>query len=253
MMSKSDPPPSSSPKESGGLCLLIDTSSYLFRAYHAVADLHTRGGSPTGAIYGVVSMLRKLLRQYPAQFAACVMDTKEKTFRHRLFPKYKANRPPMDPELAAQIAPVGEFVRAMGFAQVAQDGLEADDLIASLVPLIRAQKITVIISSGDKDLTQLVGEGVTMVDSLREKFTMRKACAKNSASPRRRLRIIWRWSATLPTTFRALIKSAPKPPPSGSPNSEPWIICSRIRKAFRAPPGKICESPPKKHCRWRVN
>ena len=172
MMSKSDPPPppSSSPKESGGLCLLIDTSSYLFRAYHAVADLHTRGGSPTGAIYGVVSMLRKLLRQYPAQFAACVMDTKEKTFRHRLFPKYKANRPPIDPELAAQIAPVGEFVRAMGFAQVAQDGLEADDLIASLVRLIRAQKITVIISSGDKDLTQLVGEGVTMVDSLREKI-----------------------------------------------------------------------------------
>ena len=172
MMSKSDPPPppSSSPKESGGLCLLIDTSSYLFRAYHAVADLHTRGGSPTGAIYGVVSMLRKLLRQYPAQFAACVMDTKEKTFRHRLFPKYKANRPPIDPELAAQIAPVGEFVRAMGFAQVAQDGLEADDLIASLVRLIRAQKITVIISSGDKDLTQLVGEGVTMVDSLRDKI-----------------------------------------------------------------------------------
>jgi DNA polymerase-1 len=144
--------------------LLVDGSSYLYRAYHALqrADLRNRKGEPTGAIYGVLNMLRRLLKDAPADYAACVFDAKGKTFRDDLYPDYKANRPPMPEDLAAQIAPLKEAIDALGWPRLEIEGVEADDVIGTLARRAERDGLKVVIASGDKDLAQLVNPAVTI-------------------------------------------------------------------------------------------
>ena len=139
--------------------LLIDGSNYLFRAYHALPDLRTSAGEPTGAIKGFVSMLGAVRNLVKPDYAACVFDAKGKTFRSGIYPEYKANRPPMPEDLAAQIAPIHDFVRAMGWVLIEKQGVEADDVIGTLALRAKAEGIRSFIATGDKDLNQLVEDG----------------------------------------------------------------------------------------------
>jgi len=144
--------------------LLVDGSSYLYRAFHALqrADLRNRKGEPTGAIYGVINMLRRLHKETPADYSACVFDAKGKTFRDEAYPQYKANRPPMPDDLAAQIAPLKETIAALGWPLLEIEGVEADDVIGTLARQAEREGVRVIIASGDKDLTQLVNPVITI-------------------------------------------------------------------------------------------
>jgi DNA polymerase-1 len=144
--------------------LLVDGSSYLYRAFHALqrADLRNRKGEPTGAIYGVINMLRRLHKETPADYSACVFDAKGRTFRDEVYPQYKANRPPMPDDLAAQIAPLKETIAALGWPLLEIEGVEADDVIGTLARQAERQGLRVIIASGDKDLTQLVNPAITI-------------------------------------------------------------------------------------------
>ncbi|MGD8788361.1 MAG: DNA polymerase I, partial [Burkholderiales bacterium] len=146
--------------------LLIDGSSYLYRAFHAMPDLRNKDGEPTGAIYGVINMLRRLRRETAADYIACVFDAKGKTFRDDLYSEYKANRPPMPDDLVSQIEPLHECIRALGVSLINEAGVEADDVIATLTAEAGARNIETIISTGDKDIAQLVRPGVTLVNTM---------------------------------------------------------------------------------------
>jgi DNA polymerase-1 len=146
--------------------LLVDGSSYLYRAFHALPELRSPQGEPTGAIYGVLNMLRRLGADYKAQARACVFDAKGKTFREDVYPEYKANRPPMPDDLAAQIEPLTEAVAALGWPVLSIEGVEADDVIATLTERASAQGWRCVVSTGDKDLAQLVTERVTLVNTM---------------------------------------------------------------------------------------
>ncbi|MDR0565314.1 MAG: DNA polymerase I [Azoarcus sp.] len=146
--------------------LLVDGSSYLYRAFHALPDLRTSRGEPTGAIRGVLSMLRRLASDYKADYRACVFDAKGLTFRDEWYSQYKANRPPMPDDLAAQIAPLFEAVRAEGWPLLSVEGVEADDVIGTLTRLGTERGWNTVISTGDKDLTQLVRPGVLWVNTM---------------------------------------------------------------------------------------
>jgi DNA polymerase-1 len=150
--------------------LLVDGSSYLYRAFHAMSqsDLRSPQGEPTGAIYGVLNMLRKLRADFPADYSACVFDAKGKTFRDDWYPEYKAHRPPMPDDLRAQIEPLHEIVAAAGWNILMVDGVEADDVIGTLTQQASQQGVRCIISTGDKDLTQLVNEHVLWVNTMSE-------------------------------------------------------------------------------------
>jgi len=150
------------------LCL-IDGSSYLYRAFHALPSLTNAAGDPTGTVFGVANMLRRLLQEHQPERVAVVFDAPGKNFRHELFADYKANRPPMPDELRAQIEPLHELIDAMGLPRVMVDGVEADDVIATLVAQAREQGLSVLISSGDKDLAQLVDDQVVLEDSMQGK------------------------------------------------------------------------------------
>lgn len=145
--------------------VLVDGSAYLFRAFHALPPLATTDGQPTGAIRGVVNMLKRLRATYPESPFAVVFDAPGKTFRNDLYPAYKANRPPMDPDLKAQIAPLHEVIRAMGFPLIMVPEVEADDVIGTLAQQAAAER-PVVISTSDKDLAQLVTERVTLVNTM---------------------------------------------------------------------------------------
>ena len=144
--------------------LLVDGSSYLYRAFHALqrADLRNRKGEPTGAIYGVLNMLRRLQKDSPADYAACVFDAKGRTFRDEMYAGYKANRPPMPDDLAAQIAPLKEAIATLGWPLLEIEGVEADDVIGTLARRAEREGLRVIIASGDKDLAQLVNPVITI-------------------------------------------------------------------------------------------
>jgi len=144
--------------------LLVDGSSYLYRAFHALqrADLRSQGGEPTGAIYGVLNMLRRLHKETRADYSACVFDAKGKTFRDDVYPEYKANRPPMPDDLAVQIAPLKEAIAALGWPLLEIEGVEADDVIGTLARQGERDGVRVIIASGDKDLAQLVNPAITI-------------------------------------------------------------------------------------------
>jgi len=146
--------------------LLVDGSSYLYRAYHALPDLRNGEGLPTGAIYGMINMLRKLRNDFPAEYIACVFDAKGKTFRDDLYPAYKEHRPSMPEDLARQIEPIHEAVRALGWPIVVVDGVEADDVIGTLARQATAQGVRTVVSTGDKDLAQLVNGHVTLVNTM---------------------------------------------------------------------------------------
>jgi DNA polymerase-1 len=148
--------------------LLVDGTYYLHRAFNALPSLTTRSGEPTGAIYGVVSMLRKLLTDHRPDYIAVVFDAPGKTFRHDLFQDYKANRPPLSEELSSQIEPLHRLIRAMGLPLVQIPDVEADDVIATLAIQATTEGMQVIILSGDKDLAQLVNSHITLLDSMRD-------------------------------------------------------------------------------------
>jgi len=150
--------------------VLIDGSSYLYRAYHAMPNLRADPGDPasaaTGAIRGVLNMVQALGKEVSADYAACVFDASAPTFRHALYPEYKAQRAPMPEDLRSQIAPIHELVALLGWPLVCVAGVEADDVLATLAHTAARQGVRVVISSGDKDLSQLVNEHVTVIDTL---------------------------------------------------------------------------------------
>ena len=153
--------------------LLVDGSSYLYRAFHAMPDLRAVAGdptsAPTGAIRGMINMLQSLRKEVHAEFAACVFDAKGPTFRDDLYPEYKAHRSPMPDDLRAQIEPIHEVVRLMGWKVLDVPGVEADDVIGTLAVVAANQGIDVIVSSGDKDLAQLVNQHITIIDTMNGK------------------------------------------------------------------------------------
>ncbi len=146
--------------------LLVDGSSYLYRAYHAMPNLTGPGGVPTGAIHGFLAMLKRLRSDYNAEHAACVFDAKGKTFRDDWYPDYKANRSPMPEALVQQIAPIHEAVRLLGWPVLEPPGIEADDAIGTLARRAADSGHRVVISTGDKDLAQLVDERVTLINTM---------------------------------------------------------------------------------------
>ena len=153
--------------------LLVDGSSYLYRAFHAMPDLRVHPGDPnspaTGAIRGMINMMNSLRKEVPAVYAACVFDAKGPTFRDEIYPEYKAHRSPMPDDLRTQIEPIHEVVKLMGWRVLDVPGIEADDVIGTLSRVAAQQGMRVVISSGDKDLTQLVNEHVSMVDTMNGK------------------------------------------------------------------------------------
>jgi DNA polymerase-1 len=146
--------------------LLVDGSSYLYRAFHALPDLRNHANEPTGAIYGVLNMLRRLHKDYSADYSACVFDAKGKTFRDDMYAEYKAHRPPMPDDLARQIAPLHQAIIAMGWPLLMVEGVEADDVIATLARQATTAGVRTVISTGDKDLAQLVNPHVTLVNTM---------------------------------------------------------------------------------------
>lgn len=146
--------------------VLVDGSSYLYRAFHALPPLTTSSGQPTGAVKGVISMVRRLLKDYPGSPVVVVFDAKGKTFRDELFEAYKSHRPPMPDELRAQIEPIHKIIRAMGLPLLVVDGVEADDVIGTLAMEAAANQYEVVISTGDKDMAQLVCDQVTLVNTM---------------------------------------------------------------------------------------
>ena len=151
--------------------ILVDGSSYLYRAYHAMPPLTNSDGESTGTIYGVINMLRKLIRDYKPEHMAVVFDAKGKTFRNDLYAEYKATRPPMPDDLREQIAPIHEIVKAMGLPLLCVDNVEADDVIGTLAKQATAAGIETVISTGDKDMAQLVSEHVTLVNTMNNSKT----------------------------------------------------------------------------------
>jgi DNA polymerase-1 len=150
--------------------LLVDGSSYLYRAFHAMPDLRAVPGDPTspatGAIRGMINMMQKLHKDFPFVFGACVFDAKGPTFRDAIYPEYKAQRSPMPDDLRAQIPPIHEVVRLMGWPVLDVPGVEADDVIGTLAVTAAKQGFEVIVSSGDKDLAQLVNQHITIIDTM---------------------------------------------------------------------------------------
>ena len=150
--------------------LLVDGSSYLYRAFHAMPDLRNRQNEPTGAIQGVLNMLRRLHKDYPSDYSACVFDAKGKTFRDDIYAEYKANRASMPEDLRPQIEPLHEAIKAMGWPLIMIEGVEADDVIGALAKQAEREGVRVIISTGDKDISQLVNAHITVVNTMRDAF-----------------------------------------------------------------------------------
>jgi DNA polymerase-1 len=148
--------------------VLVDGSSYLYRAYHALPPLTNSKGQPTGAVKGVVNMMRRLLKDYPLSPIAVIFDAKGKTFRDDMYAEYKANRPPMPDDLRPQVQPIHDIVQAMGLPLLVIEGVEADDVIGTLARQATEYQMPVVISTGDKDMAQLVNEHVTLVNTMTE-------------------------------------------------------------------------------------
>jgi DNA polymerase-1 len=154
------------PEQQDPVLLLVDGSSYLYRAYHALPNLTGPGGFPTGALHGFIAMLKKLRADHPAAHAACVFDAKGKTFRDDWYPEYKAHRSPMPEDLVKQIEPIHEVVRLLGWPVLEVPGIEADDAIGTLARRAAESGQRVIVSTGDKDLAQLVNDRVTLINTM---------------------------------------------------------------------------------------
>ena len=146
--------------------VLVDGSYYLFRAYYATPNLTNAENEPTGAIYGVINMLRKLIRDEQPDYFAVVFDAKGKSFRNQLYPEYKANRPPVPPDLVAQIAPLHEIIKALGIRLLCENGVEADDVIATLAARAANAGMNTLVSTGDKDLAQIVDDDIHLINTM---------------------------------------------------------------------------------------
>ena len=146
--------------------VLVDGSSYLYRAYHALPPLTNSKGMPTGAVKGVINMMRRLQKDYPQSTLVVVFDAKGKTFRDDMYSEYKANRPPMPDDLRLQIEPIHQIIQAMGLPMLIIDGVEADDVIGTLAVQATLAKQPVVVSTGDKDIAQLVNEYITLVNTM---------------------------------------------------------------------------------------
>ncbi|WP_345815446.1 DNA polymerase I [Paraburkholderia sp. PREW-6R] len=170
----------------GKTLLLVDGSSYLYRAYHAMPDLRGPEGGPTGALYGMINMLRRMRKEVTAEYSACVFDAKGKTFRDDWYPDYKANRPAMPDDLSRQIEPIHVAVRALGWPLLMIEGVEADDVIGTLSTEAERRGMNVIVSTGDKDLAQLVSDHVTLINTMtNEKLDREGVIAKFGVPPER--------------------------------------------------------------------
>lgn len=167
--------------------ILVDGSSYLYRAFHALPPLTNSRGEPTGAIYGVANMLRKLVDEYMPEYIAVVFDARGKTFRDDLFEAYKANRPPMPDDLAAQIEPLHAVVTAMGLPLLQIAGVEADDVIGTLARQAAAQGMATLISTGDKDMAQLVDEHITLINTMSDTVLDRQGVLDKFGVPPERI------------------------------------------------------------------
>ena len=166
--------------------LLVDGSSYLYRAFHALPDLRSPDGHPTGAMHGMVNMLRRLRQDYPAAYIACVFDAKGKTFRDDMYADYKATRAPMPDDLRLQIEPIHEVVRHMGWPILMVEGVEADDVIGTLSVQATNMGLNTVVSTGDKDLAQLVNDKVTLINTMtNEKLDEAGVLAKFGVPPNR--------------------------------------------------------------------
>jgi DNA polymerase-1 len=166
--------------------LLVDGSSYLYRAYHALPDLRSPDGFPTGAIHGMVAMLKRALQDVQPEHAACVFDAKGDTFRNEWYPQYKAQRAPMPEDLVKQIEPIHEVVKLLGWPVLVVPGIEADDAIGTLSRIAAQTGHEVLISTGDKDLAQLVGEHVSLINTMsNEKLDVPGVVAKFGVPPQR--------------------------------------------------------------------
>ncbi|MDP5292956.1 DNA polymerase I [Oceanimonas sp. CHS3-5] len=165
--------------------ILVDGSSYLYRAYFASqqADLRTSDGRPTGAIRVVTNMLRSLHKQFPESRVAVVFDAKGKTFRDDIYPEYKAQRPSMPDDLREQIKPIHDIIRAMGLPLLIEEGVEADDVIGTLARQATEQQLDVVISTGDKDMAQLVSNHVLLMDTMKNSFLDRDAVVEKFGVP----------------------------------------------------------------------
>ncbi|QKO16067.1 DNA polymerase I [Dickeya solani] len=164
--------------------ILVDGSSYLYRAYHAFPPLTNGAGEPTGAMYGVLNMLRSLLQQYHPSHVAVVFDAKGKTFRDDLFEHYKSHRPPMPDDLRAQIEPLHRMVKAMGLPLLSVSGVEADDVIGTLAQQAERAGKPVLISTGDKDMAQLVTPNITLINTMNNTILgPDEVCAKYGIPP----------------------------------------------------------------------
>jgi len=165
------------------LLILVDGSSYLYRAFHALPPLHNSKGLPTGAIYGVLNMLRKLLMEYQPHYVAVVFDAKGKTFRDEIYAEYKAHRPSMPEELKLQIQPLHDIIRAMHIPLLCVDGVEADDVIGTLACQAEEIGLSVLISTGDKDLAQLVSPKITLINTMNNKMYNRAGVIEKFGVP----------------------------------------------------------------------
>jgi DNA polymerase-1 len=146
--------------------ILIDGSSYLYRAFHALPPLTNSHGEPTGAVYGVINMIRKLIADYDPEYIAVVFDAEGKSFRHAIYPPYKANRPIMPPDLQVQVPPLRELIKAMGLPLLVIESVEADDVIATLAVKAEQEGMQTLISTGDKDMTQLASDKVHLINTM---------------------------------------------------------------------------------------
>ncbi len=163
--------------------ILVDGSSYLFRAYHGLPKLTSSKSHPTGAIRGVISMLRKLQHDYPMSKVVVIFDAKGKNFRHDMYPDYKANRPPMPEDLACQISPIHQIIEAMGLPLLIVDGVEADDVIGTLAQEATEKGLDTIISTGDKDMAQLVSDHVALINTMTDTYMDRQGVIEKFGIP----------------------------------------------------------------------
>ncbi|MGH8458871.1 MAG: 5'-3' exonuclease, partial [Nevskiales bacterium] len=167
--------------------ILIDGSSWLYRAFHALPPLTAPDGQPTGAVFGMGNMLRKLLREYSPEHIAIVFDPRGKTFRHERYPEYKANRPPIPEELESQFPLIRELLDAHGLPVLQVQGMEADDVIGTLATQARAAGMDCLIVTGDKDMAQLVDEHVQLLDTMKDRTLGREAVIEKFGVPPERI------------------------------------------------------------------
>jgi DNA polymerase-1 len=167
--------------------ILVDGSSYLYRAFHAMPQFTNSRGEPTGAVYGIVNMLRKLLAEYDPAHIAVVFDAKGETFRDAIYADYKANRPPMPEELSAQIKPIHAIVRAMGLPLLMIEGVEADDVIATLAVRADRDGMDTLICTGDKDMAQVVDDRINLIDTMSDTYYDRQAVVEKFGVPPERI------------------------------------------------------------------